>query len=234
MKNFNFSNLGDTSFTNNGPQYLRPYDIYEVTLNKVEQSILKGKDGTEYPVVSLEFKGCGDINGVYSHNLFVPTRDSDFERRVNETSGSKYPSAFEQYQYTLMQLAEVINPTSAQKIKDNASKIKSLEQFTELIVKALSNKSDVKFFIKLVGRISNNVTYSTIPNACILTSDATAETRPIPLNFVSHDKTMLSFSNYEMSQMKKYKSAKPTPMPNDDENPDISSDSELDITDLDV
>ena len=95
MKNFSFNGLGETSFTNNGPQYLRPYDIYEVNLTKIEQTSLKGKDGTEYPVIAMEFTGCGDQTGVYNHNLFIPNKDEDFERRTNETNGAKYPSAFE-------------------------------------------------------------------------------------------------------------------------------------------
>ena len=75
MNNFNFNGLAETNFTNNGPQYLRPYDIYEVNLTKIEKSTLKGKDGTEYGVVALEFKGCGDNTGVYNHNLFIPNKE---------------------------------------------------------------------------------------------------------------------------------------------------------------
>ena len=233
MNNFNFGGLADTSFTNNGPQYLRPYDIYEVNLTKIEKSTLKGKDGTEYGVVAMEFKGCGDVNGVYNHNLFIPNKDSDFERRVNETSGTLYPSSFEQFQYTLMQLTEVINPKGAAKIKENASKLKSMEQFIDLIIKALSGKTDVKFFLKLVGRVQNNQTFSTLPSSCVLGKDAKPETKPSALNFVSLDKKLLNWSNYELTQMKKYQEAKPTVMKTtDDSNPDEADEVDLDI-DLD-
>ena len=233
MKNFSFNGLGETSFTNNGPQYLRPYDIYEVNLTKIEQTSLKGKDGTEYPVIAMEFTGCGDQTGVYTHNLFIPNKDSDFERRTNETSGAKYPSAFEQFQYTLMQLTEVINPKGAAKIKENASKLKSMEQFIDLIIKALSGKTDVKFFLKLVGRTQNNQTFSTLPSSCVLGKDAKPETKPSALNFVSLDKKLLNWSNYELTQMKKYQEAKPTVMKTtDDSNPDEADEVDLDI-DLD-
>ena len=233
MNNFNFGGLAETSFTNNGPQYLRPYDIYEVNLTKIEQTSLKGKDGTEYPVIAMEFTGCGDQTGVYNHNLFIPTKDSDFERRTNETSGAKYPSAFEQFQYTLMQLTEVINPKGAAKIKENASKLKSMEQFIDLIIKALSGKTDVKFFLKLVGRTQNNQTFSTLPSSCVLGKDAKPETKPSALNFVSLDKKLLNWSNYELTQMKKYQEAKPTVMKTtDDSNPDEADEVDLDI-DLD-
>ena len=233
MKNFSFNGLGETSFTNNGPQYLRPYDIYEVNLTKIEQTSLKGKDGTEYPVIAMEFTGCGDQTGVYNHNLFIPNKDEDFERRTNETSGAKYPSAFEQFQYTLMQLTEVINPKGAAKIKENASKLKSMEQFIDLIIKALSGKTDVKFFLKLVGRTQNNQTFSTLPSSCVLGKDAKPETKPSALNFVSLDKKLLNWSNYELTQMKKYQEAKPTVMKTtDDSNPDEADEVDLDI-DLD-
>ena len=231
MANFSFNGLNETSFTNNGPQYLRPYDIYEVNLTKIEQTSLKGKDGTEYPVIAMEFTGCGDQTGVYNHNLFVPNKDSDFERRTNETSGAKYPSAFEQFQYTLMQLTEVVNPKGAAKIKENASKLKSMEQFIDLIIKALSGKTDVKFFLKLVGRTQNNQTFSTLPSSCVLGKDAKPETKPSALNFVSLDKKLLNWSNYELTQMKKYQEAKPTAMKDKtDDNPDTAdADVDLDI-----
>ena len=231
MNNFNFGGLAETSFTNNGPQYLRPYDIYEVNLTKIEKSSLKGKDGTEYGVITMEFKGCGDNNGVYSHNLFIPNKDSDFERRVNETSGVFYPSAFEQFQYTLMQLMQVINPKGADKIKENASKLKSMDQFIDLIIKGLTGKSDVKFFLKLVGRTQDGKVYSTIPNACVLGKKATAETKPSPINFVSLDKSLLAFSNYELTQMKNYNNAAPTNMDKADDNPDTAGD-DVDLDDI--
>lgn len=235
MSNFNFGGLAETSFTNNGPQYLRPYNIYEVNLTKIEKSSLKGKDGTEYSVIAIEFKGCGDNSGVYNHNLFIPNKDSDFERRINETSGTPYPSAFEQFQYTLMQLMQVINPKGADKIKENASKLKSMDQFVDLIIKGLTGRTDVKFFLKLVGRNQNGTTYATIPNACVLSKKATSETKPTPLNFVSLDRSMLAFSSYEDAQRKKYESATPTNMDKEaDENPDTKEDDvDLDNISLD-
>ena len=234
MANFSFNALGETSFVNNGPQYLRPYDIYEVNLTKIEKTSLKGKDGTEYPVIALEFTGCGDKTGVYSHNLFVPTKDSDFERRPNQNNGSYYPSAFEQFQYTLMQLTQVINPKGAEKIKENASKLKTMDQFVDLIIKALTGKTDVKFFLKLVGRTTNNQTFSTLPSACVLGKKATAETKPSVLNFVSTDPKTLTWSSYELTQMKQYQGAKPTPMKDTtDSNPDVADD-DVDLGDIDL
>ena len=43
-----------------------------------------------------------------------------------------------------------------------------MDQFIDLIIKGLTGKSDVKFFLKLVGRNQDGKVYSTIPNACVL------------------------------------------------------------------
>ena len=231
MNNFNFSNLGETSFVSESGNYLKAYDIYPVNLTKIEKTTLKGKDGTEYGIVALEFKGCGDNKGTFTTNLFIPNKDSDFERRVNETTGAHYPSAFEQFQYTLMQITQVINPAGAQKIIDNASKLKTIDDFIGLIIKALTGKDSVKAYLKLVGRVNNGVTYAALPSACVLGKDATSDTKPSPLNFISLDESKLQFSNYEMSQMKKYKEAKPTNMDKVDSD---KSDDSIDLDDIEL
>lgn len=233
MTNFNFNSLATTSFSNNAPQYLKPYDIYKVNLTKVEKTTLTGKDNTEYAIIALEFKGCGDNKGIFTNNLFIPNKDQDFNRRVNETTGAQYPSSFEQFQYTLMQLVEVINPDGYKKIIDNASKLKTIDQFVDLVIKALSGKSDVEVFLKLVGRTVNGVTYAALPNACVLGKDATSETKPSALNFVSKSTDNLNFSNYEITQMKKYQSAKPTNMDKVEEN-DNSTNSDFDLDDIEL
>ena len=231
MSNFNFNSLGETSFVNENANYLKAYDIYPVNLTKIEKTTLKGKDGTEYSVVALEFKGCEDNKGIFTTNLFIPHKDEDFERRVNETSGAHYPSSFEQFQYTLMQITQVINPAGAQKIIDNASKLKTIDDFIGLIIKALTGKDSVKVYLKLVGRVNNGVTYAALPSACVLSKEATADTKPSPLNFISLDESKLQFSNYELSQMKKYKEAKPTNMDKVDSN---KSEDSIDLDDIEL
>ena len=234
MNNFSFSNLSETSFTNDAPLYLKPYDIYKVTLNKIEKTTIKGKNDIVYNIVAIEFQGC-ENKGVFNANLFVPTKDEDFERRNNSTSGAQYPSAFEQFQYTLMQMVQVINPTGAQKIIANSDKIKTIDQFIDLVVKALTNKTDVEVYLKLVGRKgANGVYYAALPNACVLGRDATPQTKPSALNFISSDESKLQFSNYEMTEMNKYKTAKPTNMEEVEKNNPDEATGDIDINDLDV
>ena len=145
---FNFSNLANASFSNEySTQYLKPFDIYTVKLTKIEKGELKGsKDpNAVYPIVTLEFTGTGDSHGIFTKNLFIPTSEKDSERPEYENAnGHKYqrPSRMENFQYTLMQLVHVLNPAGEAKIMENASKIKSTDQFIDLIVKALTGKED--------------------------------------------------------------------------------------------
>ena len=226
---FNFSNLSNTEFTSTAGQYLRPYGIYKVNLTKIEKNTLKGKDGTEYPVIALEFTGCGDDKGVFTSNLFIPTTQDDMKRPVMQNKeGHDYerPSHFENFQFTLMQIVHAINPTGEQKIKDNSTKIKTIDQFIDLIIKALSGKEKVETNLKLVGRNNNGTIYAALPNACGLNKAGEV----FPVNFIGDN---LFFTNYELTQQKNYQNAKPTNMDKVDNNPDESSD-DLDLDDIEV
>ena len=227
--NFNFDNLSTTNFASDSKKYLKPYEIYEVSLTKFEPSTLKGsKDpNATYPVVSLEFSG---EDGVFSQNIFIPVTDTDFERRENPSSHKAMPSRFEQYQFTLMQIVKAINPAGEEKIKANASKIKTVDQFTELVAKALAGKENVKVFLKLVGQNSNGTTYARLPNACLIGNDG----KPAPLNFISADEDKLYFSSYEMTQMKAYKNAKPTNMDKVDADTGTKTSDDIDLDDIDL
>lgn len=228
---FNFSNLSEQNFTSNSGAYLRPYDIYTVNLTKIEKTILKGsKDpNVEYPVIALEFTGTGDNKGTFSANLFIPTTDEDMKRptyKNNEGHEYERPSRFENFQFTLMQIVHALNPTGEEKIKANASKIKTIDQFIDLIIKALAGKNNVETNLKLVGRSNNGTVYAALPNACGLNKAGEI----FPVNFIGDN---LFFTNYELTQQKNYQNAKPTNMDKVDNNPDESSD-DLDLDDIEV
>lgn len=226
--NFNFDNLSTTNFESSSKKYLKPYEIYEVSLTKFEPSTLKGsKDpNASYPVISIEFTG---DDGVFSQNIFIPSTDADFERRENPSSHKLMPSRFDQYQFTLMQIVKAVNPSGEEKIKANASKIKTIDQFTDLVTKALKGKENVKVFLKLVGQNTNGTTYARLPNACLIGNDG----NPAPLNFINAEEDKLYFSNYEMTQMKAYKEAKPTNMDKVDTSTKTSDDA-IDLDDIDL
>lgn len=226
--NFNFNSLSEQNFTSATGQYLRPYNIYDVNLTKIEKTTLKGsKDpNAEYPVISLEFTGCGDDKGVFTTNLFIPTTESDMERKMLKNANgheNPVPSRFEEFQFTLMQIVHALNPEGEEKIKANASKIKSIDQFIDLILKVLAGKNNVTTKLKLVGRNNNGTVYAAIPRACGINKAGEI----FPVNFIGDN---LFFTNYELTQQKKYQDAKPTNM----DKVDSSDNEEIDLDDLDV
>lgn len=230
--NFNFSNLNSTNFSNAGGQHLKPYDIYTVTLTKIERTELKGsKDpNATYDIVALEFTGTGDNKGVFTTNLFVPTSDQDMERPTyKNNNGHEYqrPSRFENFQYTLMQIVHALNPAGEEKIKENGTKIKTVDQFIDLIIKALKGKEKVETKLKLVGRNNNGTIYATLPNACGLTKEGEI----FPTNFIGDN---LFFTNYELTQQKAYKEAKPTNMDKIESNPDSAPEDSLDLDGIEL
>lgn len=231
MSMFSFSELATTNFVSDSVNYLRPYDIYKVRLTKFERSQLQGKKeaGSTYDVIAVEFTG---ESGVFSQNIFVPKDDRDFERGENPNTHKPMASRFEQFQFTLMQMVETINPKGAQTIKENASKLKTIDDFITLVTRALTNKSDVEVYLKLVGRNNGGRTYASLPNACLIGTDG----KPKALNFISADADSLFFSAWEMQQAEIYKNAKPTSMPDTNSLPDIDTkpSENIDLSGLEV
>lgn len=231
---FNFSNLANTSFTSTAAQRLKPYDIYKVKLTKLEKSELKGsKDPNKvYPVIAIEFTSVDENTpGVFSENIFIPTTQDDMTRRTltnKEGHDSVMPSRFEEFQYTLMQIAEVLNPEGAKKIKENGTKIKTVEQFIDLIIKAAStpNAKNKVTNLKLVGRNSNGTIYASLPRACGLNRNGEI----FATNFLGDN---LYFSNYEITQQKKYRSAAPTNMDNVESDIDEKSE-DIDLGEIEL
>ena len=233
MPNFNFNSLSEQNFTSNSGQYLRPYGIYQVNLTKIEKTVLKGsKDpNAEYPIVTLEFNGCGDDKGVFTTNLFIPNSDQDMERPTFQNAqGHDYnrPSRFENFQFTLMQIVHALNPAGEEKIKAIASnsKIKSIDQFIDLIIKALTGKEKVTTNLKLVGRTNEGSVYAALPSACGLNKSGEI----FPVNFIGEN---LFFTNYELTQQKAYQNAKPTNMDKVD-NAGGGSEEDLDLSGIDL
>jgi hypothetical protein len=134
------------------------------------------------------------------------------------------PSSFENFQFTLMQIVHALNPSGEEKIKANASKIKTIDQFVDLIIKALTGKEKIETNLKLVGRENQGVVYATLPAACGLSRSGEL----FPVNFIGEN---LFFTNYELTQQKNYKNAKPTNMTKKEE--EEKSD-DVDLDDLDV
>ena len=136
------------------------------------------------------------------------------------------PSRFENFQFTLMQIVHALNPAGEEKIKANASKIKSIDQFIDLIIKALTGKEKVTTNLKLVGRTNEGSVYAALPSACGLNKSGEI----FPVNFIGEN---LFFTNYELTQQKAYQNAKPTNMDKVD-NAGGGSEEDLDLSGIDL
>lgn len=232
---FNFNKLSETSFVSTAGAHLRPYDIYPVNLTKIEKTVLKGsKDpSAEYPIIALEFTGVDDAKGTFEANLFIPSSEKDMERptfKNNEGHEYQRPSRFENFQFSLMQIVHALNPAGEEKIKANGSKIKTIDQFIDLIIKSLAGKNKVKTYLKLVGRNNNGTVYATLPNACGLTRSGEL----FPTNFIG-EKDSLFFSSYEISQQKAYQNAKPTNMDKvSEETPDEDNGEDFNLDNIEL
>lgn len=215
VMNFNFNSLAETSFHSESTPRLSAYEIYKVNLSKIERGELKGtKDpNAVYDVVSLEFKE-PETGRIYSENLFVPNREEDFERN-SFNSGKPAPSRFERFQFTLMQIVEAISPEGAEKIKNNAGKLKTIDDFINIVIKALNGKDKVDVYLKLIGTNRNGSQYAALPNSCFINNDGKA----VASNFIS-SKNNLTFSAYEMQKKKEFETAKPTNMQTVEKNND--------------
>lgn len=237
---FDFSKLSNTSFVSTSSQRLKPYEIYRVKLTKIEKTELKGsKDpNMSYPVIALEFTSVDENNpGIFSENIFIPVTENDTIRPTfKNDKGHEYnrPSRFENFQYTLMQIVTVLNPDGAKKIQENGKKLQAaiekdlvagINLFIDLIIKALAGKDKVETNLKLVGRNNNGTVYAALPNACGLNKEGDI----FPTNFIGDN---LFFTNYELTQQKKYQNAKPTPM--EDNNPDKSDSDDLNLDDIEL
>lgn len=225
MSNFSFNSLAETSFVSESKKHLAPYEIYKVKLSKIERGNLQGKKdpNSKFDIITLEFTS---DDGIFSENIFVPNKDSDFVRAENPNTHKLMASSFDRFQFTLMQIVEAINPKGAQAIKDNASKLRTIDDFIALVMKALNGKNDVEVYLKLVGQKTDDATYARLPASCYIGSDK----KPFASNFISAKEGVLFFTNYEIGKAKEYKEAKPTPMP--DTTSDIGG--ELDLSDIEL
>jgi len=213
---FNFDDVKTTSAVNSSVASLKPYGIYKVKFDGLEQTTLQGKkDPTaSYSVMNMKFVS---DEGNFTKNLFIPSSEDDGVRpEYTRDDGTSYfrPSRFENYKWTLLQLVQVINPEGYKKIQANSGKIKSMDEFNKFIVAIAEQKKGAEVYLKLIGRNVNNAdgttsTYAEIPNVCGLSH----KNELFIVNFVSNNPNTLKFSAYEAGQKERYEKAVPTAMP---------------------
>jgi hypothetical protein len=205
--NLDFKGISETSAVSKS-NALKPWDIYDVTFDGLEQVTMKGKKDPEatYNTIKLSFSG---DKGRFSTNLFVPSTQEDITRKViTNKDGHEYemPSRFEEFKWTLLQVAAVVNPSGYEKLKVQAAKIKTMEDFIKLVLTVANAKKGAKTKLKLTGRNNNGTVYAQIPNVCGISKEGNCYVRN---NFIGDN---VEFSDYEARQAAAYKTAKPTAM----------------------
>lgn len=225
MTAFNFGGIKDNSAVNTSKS-LKPWGIYDVTFDGLTRGSIKGKKDPDkvYDVIGISFSS---EEGSFSTNLFIPSSDQDNERQVNTSKdGHEYqsPSRFEEFKWTLLQIAQVVNPEGYNKLKEQSSKIKTMDDFIKLVTTVANAKKGTKTKLKLTGRNNNGTVYAQIPRVCGINKNGECF---VSNNFIGD---RVNFTPWEASQAKEYNTAKPTemesvvvPQVNDSEDIDFDS-----------
>lgn len=218
---FNFNDLSSINVSNVS-QSLKPWNIYEVAFDGIERTTIKGKKEPDkiYDTVKISFS-CA--KGTFSENLFIPSSGEDAQRTANTASdGHTYysPSKFEVFKWTLLQLAQALNPEGYKKLQAQSSKIKTMDDFITLVLKVANAKKGATTHLKLIGstNTATGVTYARIPRIVSVSKDGDLF---VSNRFVGDG---LEFTLYESGKAEAYRTAKPTKP---------KTDTEVDVTDND-
>ena len=205
-----FGSLAKTQAVS-GSRRLKPWGIYPVKFKGIEVREIQGKkDPTmTYKILTTKFEG---ENGYFNEDTFFPTEASSKRNTYKNKEGheKEMPSGFEQTMTYIAQLAGVLNPDGFKKMQAASSKFKSFDDVCKALDTILNPKVGTDCFVKLIGRTRDGRVQPAIPNITALNKDGEVFTSD---NFISLKEELLGFTEYEETQMKAYKKAKPTTMP---------------------
>lgn len=226
-----FGSLAKTQAVS-GSRRLKPWGIYPVKFKGVEVRSINGKKDPSmtYKILTTKFEG---ESGYYNEDTFFPTEASAKRNTYTNKEGheKEMPSGFEQTMTYIAQLAGVLNPEGFKKMQEVSSKFKSFDDVCKALKSILDSKVGTDCFIKLVGRNRDGHVQAALPNITALNKDGEVFTSD---NFISLKQEILGFSEYEESQMKAVKEAKPTTMPSESkvDTPAHGSEDDDDFSDL--
>lgn len=208
----NFGSLADTVAVS-GSRRLKPWGIYPVKFQGVEIREIQGKKDTSktYKILTAKFEG---ENGYYNEDTFFPNEDSAKRNTYKNKEGHEVemPSGFEQTMTYIAQLAGVLNPEGFKKMQEISFKFKSFDDVCKVLKQILTPKVGTECFIKLVGRNRDGRIQPALPRITALNKEGNVFTSD---NFISLKQDILAFTEYEETQIKAYKNAKPTSIPDD-------------------
>ena len=193
-----FQGFSEVSTPSEG-SYLRPWNIYSgVKFGGVSAPVTGNtKDGGTWKAWDFTFE-CAD--GVYKERIFEPTT---LER--GEYNGKPMPSDFERTQCFVAQVVSAFNPEGFEKLKSltSSGKIKTFEQFIDVVKKLLDKATVDSVQLKLLGRkTQDGKVYARITN-CAIGQDGKA----FMSAFLGKN---LRFTKWEEDQKKLYDSAIPS------------------------
>lgn len=208
----NFGSLAETVAVSSSRR-LKPWGIYPVKFQGVEVREIQGKKDPSkiYKILTAKFEG---ENGYYNEDTFFPNEDSVKRNTYTNKEGHEVemPSGFEQIRTYIAQLAGVLNPEGFKKMQAASSKFKSFDDVCKALNQILTPKVGTECFIKLVGRNRDGRIQPALPRITALNKEGKVFTSD---NFISLKQDILAFTEYEETQIKAYKNAKPTSMPDD-------------------
>ena len=202
---FNFGDVVTTSAVNSSSA-LKPWNIYEGKFEGLERTELQGKKdpNSKYDTIKFSFS-CDE--GSFTSSIFVPSREEDFVRQVyTNKDGHEYerPSNFEEFKWTILQIASVVNPTGYEKLKTQVVKCKTIDDFIKLVLAVANAKKGATVKLKLTGRESNGSVFAQLPRVCGVDRQGNCF---VANTFIGNN---VYFSDYEERKAAEYANRKPT------------------------
>lgn len=205
MVNFNFGDVATTSAINSSNP-LKPWNIYEGKFEGLERTELQGKKDPNAKYDTIKFTFTCD-EGTFTNSIFVPSKDDDFVRpKSTNKEGHEYenPSHFEEFKWTILQIASVVNPSGYEKLRTQVVKCKTIDDFIKVVLTVANAKKGTVTKLKLVGRESNGSVFPSLPRVCRVNQQGECY---VANNFIG-DKVF--FSEYEKRMAGEYENRKPT------------------------
>jgi len=180
--------------------------IHKVKFTGAEKETMKGKDGTEYPVVAVKFEAV-DGSGSIVDNIFAPTSAT---REKSGPNNYLNPSSAEQFQTRLRQYIAALNPTLDKAITEGTKTLgaKDWDGMRDIIVAALISKGkNINKEVELKV-LKNSKGYAQIPGfvAGLTKPNEKGESNVYhTTKFIGEG---LSFTDKELKQIQKQNEAK--------------------------
>lgn len=202
---FNFGDVVTTSAVNSSSA-LKPWNIYEGKFEGLERTELQGKKdpNSKYDTIKFSFS-CDE--GSFTSSIFVPSKEENFVRQVyTNKDGHEYerPSHFEEFKWTILQIASVVNPTGYEKLKTQVVKCKTIDDFIKLVLAVANAKKGATVKLKLTGRESNGSVFAQLPRVCGVDRQGNCF---VANTFIGNN---VYFSDYEERKAAEYANRKPT------------------------